>query len=459
MSRTTKPLTDTQIKNEKSSPKDAESGLYKDHKLYDGNNLILLIKKAIELSEKQLDGSYKITLHQGSKLWHFKYTFQGKENTLSLGKHPTVSLKEAREKSQQLRVYLSKGIDPAQIKKQEKESKSKRDSESPSSLKNVFNDFLIFKELEQTLGDKQLRIYRSRMENYIFPKLGDKTMSSISKEEIIACIKNVPNIHLKKGHKAVDNKADTARRLFGICQQLWQWAAMNSRTEENITRLIEINLIVAKSKYTRHYSKITNEKDLGELLRAIDNYSGDGILVRNALKLLSILSLRSENLVTLRWEMINYDNMTLTIPRKEMKNKDPNLPDFTLPLPTQAIIILQDIQKITGFGKWVFHGFKDMTKHMNAETCNKALRSLGFTDEVSGKKQTSHSFRGTFRSLAETHFMEHKASFETREHVLDHHEQDKYVRAYTHRADYTEQMRPLLQWWADFLDKTRDSAK
>jgi hypothetical protein len=41
------------------------------------------------------------------------------------------------------------------------------------------------------------------------------------------------------------------------------------------------------------------------------------------------------------------------------------------------------------------------------------------------------------------------------EKVLDHQEANQAVRAYTHKADYTEQMRELLQWWADFLDTVK----
>jgi hypothetical protein len=77
---------------------------------------------------------------------------------------------------------------------------------------------------------------------------------------------------------------------------------------------------------------------------------------------------------------------------------------------------------------------------------------MGFIDETSGRKQTLHSFRGTFRSLSETYATEHGVSFEVRERCLDHHEKKEAVRAYIHKADYTEQMRTLFQWWADYLD-------
>ena len=72
-----------------------------------------------------------------------------------------------------------------------------------------------------------------------------------------------------------------------------------------------------------------------------------------------------------------------------------------------------------------------------------------------GQKQTQHSFRGTYRSLADTHQTQHNATYEVKESVLDHHDNNKVAVAYLHQADYTEQMRPLLQWWADYIDKLK----
>jgi integrase len=157
----------------------------------------------------------------------------------------------------------------------------------------------------------------------------------------------------------------------------------------------------------------------------------------------------------LRWHQIDFDKAIITIPREEMKTDDENLPDFVIPLPKQALDILQEVKEIHGWGQWVFHGLQDHFKHVNKNTGNKALKNMGFNDEKNGRKQTLHSFRGTFRSLSETYAKEHGVSFEVRERALDHHEQNKVVRAYTHKADYTEQMRELMQWWANFLDKVK----
>lgn len=449
MARKTLPLSDTKIDKVKSTDKD--------QKLYDGDGLIIIIKPYKKISIISDDGTSKETTLQGSKLWRFKYQFNGKQNTLSIGKYPETSLLDARKLSMEYRVLLAKGIDPSAKRKNEKAEikiHATLDKEKQHNLlKYVLQDFLIFKSHTISLG--QVDRYQSRIKYYILPALGEKVMEDITDSDIIQCIKNVPNIVTPKSHKAIDGKAETAHRVFDICKQLWKWAKANKRTPINITMEIDIKEIIPSSKGNHHYAKITDEKILGELIRAIDDYKHSKI-VRNALRLVMILPYRAENLTTLRWDMIDFDKRILTIPRPEMKIPDPSLPDFVLPLPDQAISILNETQEITGWGPWIFHGIKDFEDHMNKETCNKALRIMGFTDEAKSRKQTTHSFRGTFRSLSETYAHLHGATFETRERVLDHHENNKAIRAYTHMADYTEQMRPLLQWWADFLDKAKE---
>lgn len=92
------------------------------------------------------------------------------------------------------------------------------------------------------------------------------------------------------------------------------------------------------------------------------------------------------------------------------------------------------------------------------ESMDKALRVMGFSDKERGRKQTPHSFRGTFRSLCDTYQKEHNATFEVKEAVLDHRIGNSMVAVYLHKADYFEEMKALLCWWADFLDRLKTSS-
>lgn len=70
---------------------------------------------------------------------------------------------------------------------------------------------------------------------------------------------------------------------------------------------------------------------------------------------------------------------------------------------------------------------------------------MGYDNTIAGTKQTIHSFRGTFRSIIDTYAHEHRASFEVKKSILDHHEKSEVVRAHMHKANYPEQARELIE--------------
>jgi integrase len=86
-----------------------------------------------------------------------------------------------------------------------------------------------------------------------------------------------------------------------------------------------------KKAKPRYYPKIINETIIKELLLSIDLYKKP--VVRAMLQFVTLIPLRAENLCALQWDRINLEEQILTIPRAEMKVKDPQLPDFIVPLP------------------------------------------------------------------------------------------------------------------------------
>ncbi|MFB2706892.1 Arm DNA-binding domain-containing protein [Marinobacter shengliensis] len=59
-------------------------------------------------------------IQPSGKYWRMKYRFGGKEKTLALGVYPDVPLKLARQRRSDARALIADGIDPNEIKKQEK---------------------------------------------------------------------------------------------------------------------------------------------------------------------------------------------------------------------------------------------------------------------------------------------------------------------------------------------------
>lgn len=200
--------------------------------------------------------------------------------------------------------------------------------------------------------------------------------------------------------------------------------------------------------------KVVNLEVLKELINAIYNYNGH-YSTKNALKFVLHVPLRADNLVGLKWKYIDFEKKLLTIPRKLMKNKNDNLPHFAMPLTDEVIEILKDQHSYTKSKEYIF--VSDYGEHINQETPNKALQRMGFNDEKRGRKQRLHSFRGTFRSLLDTYQLEHYASSEIKEVSLDHYTKNMVELAYTNKASYTEQLKPLMKWWSKFISHLIDT--
>ncbi|MBX9716441.1 MAG: Arm DNA-binding domain-containing protein, partial [Burkholderiaceae bacterium] len=76
--------------------------------------------KATQYKLHDEKGLFAIVRPTGGKLWRFKYRYLGKEQQLSLGTYPEVSLKEARQRRDDARQMLAEGKSPGAEKKRAK---------------------------------------------------------------------------------------------------------------------------------------------------------------------------------------------------------------------------------------------------------------------------------------------------------------------------------------------------
>ncbi len=63
-------------------------------------------------------GMYLLINPNGSQYWRLKYRIHKREKVLALGVYPVVSMTDARDKVQEAKNLLDKGIDPGTHKKQ-----------------------------------------------------------------------------------------------------------------------------------------------------------------------------------------------------------------------------------------------------------------------------------------------------------------------------------------------------
>ncbi len=428
MPRIATPLTDTEIKNAKPEEKK--------YKLNDGNGLYLIVNP------------------KGTKSWKLDYKIGDARKEMTLGSYPIVTLKDAREKALVFKRKIFNGTDPLEEKRQQRQA-IKQDKE----LEAFENRTQIHLVVEEWLGLHEKKVIehtsgktRALLENTFLPIFSDFSPRGniIISSSPIGQIKHFEIVALLK-EKAKETEY-TAKRLKQFLYRIWQFAVTSGYCEENIISKISDEILPTPK--VKHISKITDEVILAKLFKDIENYAEHEI-VKASLQFLVYTMLRATNLVELKWKYIDFEKKILIIPREKMKVSDENLNDFALPLVDQAMAVLEKLQPISGHSEYVF---SINGKPINKESGNKALRLMGYNDPDKGMKQTQHSFRGTFRSLANTYQKEHGASYEAKEAVLDHQTVNKVEKAYTHKSDYIEQMRDLLEWYSNKLEELKNNS-
>jgi len=419
-------LTDTKIKNLK--PKE------KDYALTDGNGLQILIKP------------------DKKKKWEFifssptQYNNQGKRKRrkTTFGYYPNTSLATARDRANECLNLISKGIDPIDNKQKDKQEAIKKKN---NNFKNIAEQWLQFEE--QHMTPRAFKRKKAIVTNDAYPYLQNKSIEDITHQDIIKVIKErlAKKIHAAKDNDNPPDGIETANKLYNHLNTIFKYAITLGLAEKNPFDNILKDLIIPKAD-TTHYAKITETDELKSLINDIYNYQGHYSTV-NSLKLGIHLPLRASNLTNLKWEYIDFENKSLTIPRNLMKVKNKNLPDFKVPLSDEVVSILKDQYTYTSHQEYVFLSVNN--KVINSNTPNVALQRMGYKN-----KQTLHGFRGIYRSLIDTHQNEHNISYDVKKRFLDHHDNNKVELAYNHRAEFFEQMKPLANWWSNYLIDLKD---
>ncbi len=235
---------------------------------------------------------------------------------------------------------------------------------------------------------------------------------------------------------------ETAHRTKQRCSQIFRYAIATGRTKSDPTSALRGALAPVISKGR---AAITDPLKMGELLRAIDGYTGS-FVVRSALKLAPFVFVRPGELRKAEWSEIDLEAAQWRIPAGKMKMREEHI----VSLPIQAVALLRELHPLTERGQYVFPGERSVSRPMSENAVNAALRRMGFDKDT----MTGHGFR----AMASTRLNEMGWASDVIERQLAHAERNK-VRAAYNRAQYLEERARMMQAWADYLDGLRAGGK
>ncbi|EPK6349257.1 integrase [Proteus mirabilis] len=395
MARKTKPLTDTEIKAAK--PQD------KDYQLYDGDGLTLLIKSS------------------GSKLWQFRYyrPYTKQRTKQSFGAYPAVTLSDARKLRAESRSLLAKDIDPQEYQK----NQIRNSQEAKTNTFQLVAERWWEVKKSTVTEDYGNDIWRS-LERDVFPAIGDISVTDIKAHILVQAIQPVQ----------ARGALETVRRL---CQRINE-VMIYAQNTGLIDAVPSINIGKAFEKPKKKNMPSIRPEQLPQLMQTMR--TANIILPTRCLFMWQLLTIsRPAEAAEARWDEINFETKEWKIPAARMKMNR----EHTVPLSDAALAILELMKPLSGNREFIFPSRIKPTQPMNSQTVNAALKRAGF-----GGVLVSHGLR----SIASTALNEQGFPPDVIEAALAHVDKNEVRRAYN-RSDYLEQRRPMMQWWADFIEE------
>lgn len=371
----------------------------KPYKIADGGGLYLLVKT------------------NGSRYWRLKYRIDGKEKLLALGVYPDVSLADARAKRDEARKGIAGGIDPLEVKKEQK-------VEREAQVKNTFQEIAL--EWHKMKVKKWSAGYASDIleafNKDVFPFIGQRPIADIKPLELLNVLKKIED-------RGATEKAKKVRQR---CGEVFRYAIVTGRAEYNPAPDLTSAM---QGHESTHYPFLTTE-ELPAFFKALAGYSGSELMVLAA-RLLIITGLRTGELRGALWSEIDTEKALWEISAERMKMRRPHI----IPLSTQALAIIEQIRAMTGQFPLLFPGRNDPSKTMSEASINQVFKRIGYTGRVTG-----HGFRHTMSTVL------HEQGYNTAwiETQLAHVDKNAIRGTYNH-AQYLDGRREMLQWYADYM--------
>lgn len=395
-------------------------------------------------------GLYLNVRENGNKEWIFRYQLDGKRRNMGLGRYDKTknTLSKARSIAAECRDLVTKGVDPINHRKEEKERLRQqqeqylKELESSHSRKEITFRVCAERYIKNKSGEwknaKHRAQWTSSLETYVFPIIGDKPIDEIELGDIRSVLDPI-----------WQTKTETASRIRQRIESIISSAiAMEERQKSNpatwkglLDNFYPRPDKLKRKKYIEagssgHHAAMPYE-DLPEFMAKLKTLPG---IAPMALRFMILTACRTSELRFATWSEISIRKKQWNIPGSRMKAGI----DHRVALPDAAVKILESVPRKNDY---LFPGWKENSP-MSDAAFRKVLRDNGIPREVA----TPHGFRSSFRDYIgeETGFPYRLAEF-----ALAHQLTDEAEKAYA-RGDMLKKRFAMMNAWARYLESFSD---
>ncbi len=269
--------------------------------------------------------------------------------------------------------------------------------------------------------------------SHLTPALGSRPIAEIEPAELLVVLKAIE----RRGH------LETAGKTRALASRIFRYGVATTRCARDPAALLIGALTTGK---VRHHAAILDPAQLGEFLRAIDDYGG-GPIVKLAMQLAPHVFLRPGELRQGKWQEIDWEAAVWRVPAERTKLRR----QHSVPLSQQSLVILKELQRHSDGFDFMFPGQRSHLKPMSENTLNGTYRRLGFDKDT----VSAHGLRATASTLLNESGKWHSDAIER---ALAHGHSNAVRGAYA-RGQHWDERVEMAQWWSDYLDQLRQGAE
>jgi len=372
-------------------------------------------------------GGLYLQVQGEARSWIFRYTFGGKRRYRGLGSANALGLAEARDAAAECRKLLAQGIDPIELKREEK-IKAAIEAAKAITFEECAEQYITTHE-PTWRNPKHKAQWRNTLRDYVSPVFGKVPVQMVDTAMVL---KVLQPIWLTKN--------ETASRVRGRIEDILDWAkARTYRTGDNPARWRgHLQHTLPKRRKVRKvvHHPAMDYVDIPAFMAELRQHSGEG---SRALEFLILTAARTGEVIGATPPEI--DGSVWTIDGARMKGGRAH----RVPLCKRAIQIIADRD-----GAYLFRGGR-AGKPLSNAAMSAVLARLGCSSV------TVHGFRATFKTWAEERTNFPRALIEA---ALAHSSGDKTEEAYR-RGDALDKRRKLMNAWEQFCTSgaTREDLK
>lgn len=357
-------------------------------------------------------------LPNGSKLWQFRYRVGGRENTLSIGPYPEISLAQARSARDKAKTELRANRDPNITRKQEKAAAAG----VKNRLQSVGEDWLNANMGRWT--PKHGGQVRSTLEQFVWPKLGNVPVAEITPPMILAVVRDIEK------RAAIE----TSRRVLQRISAVFIHAIAHGLTDSNPAANLKSVLppVVHQKR-----PAITELPGLYQLFADVESMPARPTTLL-ALRFLALTGVRPGEVCGALWSEIEGDIWNIPAERMKMKRA------HAVPLSRQALDVLDVLRELTGNAPYLFPSQHNVNRPLSGNALGYCLNRAGYQGV-----HCPHGFRSSLSTIMNSRRPQDGAFIEL---ILAHEKNDKIAAAYN-RAQHVEERRAILQEWADIISQ------